>query len=87
MDDLALIDEIVRRAEEHQKQREKEFAISELENIKEEIEKCYYNDSSEVDGVIIFKEDVNNIFNKHVAELKGENNIEEKEESDVLSNS
>jgi len=45
---------------------------AEFEEIKEEIEKCYYNDSPEVDGVIIFKEDVNNIFSKRITELKGE---------------
>lgn len=48
-------------------------AISfELEKIKTEIEQCYYNNQPDVDGVIIFKDDVNNIFNKHIAELKGE---------------
>lgn len=37
MDDMELIDEIVKRAEEHQKQKEKEFAISELEKVRKKI--------------------------------------------------
>ena len=45
----------------------------ELEKIKAEVEQCYYNNQPNVDGVIIFKEDINNIFNKHISELKGEN--------------
>ena len=45
---------------------------AELEKIKAEVEQCYYNNQPNVDGVIIFKEDINNIFNKHISELKGE---------------
>lgn len=73
MNDIELIGEIVKRAEEHQKQKEKEFAIAELEKIKSEIEQCYYNDNN-VDGVIIFKRDIDDVFNERIAELKGEDN-------------
>ena len=37
IDDMKLIDEIVKRADEHQKQKEKNFAIAELEKVKKTI--------------------------------------------------
>ena len=37
MDDIELIDEIVKRAEEYQKQKEREFAIAEIKKLKEEV--------------------------------------------------
>ena len=78
--DSKLIDEIVKRAEEHQKQKEKEFAIFELEEVKEEIG-LYYSDcllsisDNDNDCKICNKNVFESILRKidnHVAELKGE---------------
>lgn len=84
MDDLALIDEIVRRADEHQKQKEREFAIAELEKIKSNIN-CKYLNNYKYSAVTVAY--ILNDLDNRIKELKGENNIKEKEESDVLSNS
>lgn len=66
MNDIELIDEIVKRAEEHQKQREKEFVIAELEKIKAEFKDREGNDFT----AFHFYEVIDN----HIKELKGENN-------------
>ena len=75
MNDIELIDEIVRRAEEHQSKKQKEFAIAELEKIKEKISKLtrYYTTES---GHINLVSDnaVYRIIDKEIAKLKGENN-------------
>ena len=78
MNDIELIDEIVKRAEEHQKQREIEFAIAELEKIKAEINKCRDDiitrhdntevDLSRLDGINLAVI----ILDNHIKELKGE---------------
>ena len=49
MNDIELIDEIVKRAEEHQKQREIKFALLQLKVLEAEVNKltykpCYYED-------------------------------------------
>lgn len=70
MNDIELIDEIVRRAEEHQKQKEKEFAIAEIKKLKEEIHDVIL-------ACFLDEEDIYAILNtvdKHISELKGENN-------------
>lgn len=41
-----------------------------LIKIKTEIEQCYYNDNNNVDGVIIFKRDIDDIFNEYITEMK-----------------
>ena len=48
----------------------KGYAVGVLIKIKSEIEKCYYNDSPEVDGVVVMKEDINSLFDKRISELK-----------------
>ena len=79
MNDLELIDEIVKRAEEHQKQREKEFAIAELEKIKAEIENEYplkmpTHSRAQGKSVGYGLHIALDIVNKRISELKGENN-------------
>ena len=70
MNDIELIDEIVRRADEHQKQKEKEFAIKELEKIKAEFESRYEYIS--VKGEFMVKAtDFSDYLYNHIAELKG----------------
>lgn len=72
MNDIELCQELMKRAEEYQKRKEREFAIAELEKIKAEIEedkKLYsYNEH-------IQKGHSNciDIVNSHISELKGEN--------------
>ena len=82
MNDIELIDEIVKRAEEHQKQREKEFAITELEKINAEIKEirmeeplmsrgfeCYgFKDKTPED----IKTEVIELLDERISELKGE---------------
>lgn len=68
MNDIELIDEIVKRAEEHQKQREKEFAIAEIKKLKEEIHDV-------ISACFLDKKDIHaiqNVFDEHIAKLKGE---------------
>lgn len=67
MNDLELIDEIVKRAEEHQKQREKDFAIEELKKIKYKFACTEWNNTG--DGMYAEK-----ILDNRIKELKGENN-------------
>ena len=75
MIDIELIDEIVKRAEEHQKQREKEFAITELEKIKAEAEELIELCDSDYEFEEIYGiNSVVNIINSRIIELKGENN-------------
>ena len=69
MDDLALIDEIVRRAEEHQKQREKEFAIAELEKLRSELHETA---EMHIDGDYLRDEWIDEYIDNHISELKGE---------------
>ena len=74
MNDIELIDEIVRRADEHQKQKERDFAISELEGIKAEflnLSFTGYADKPKLD-----RSKVLNILDNHISELKGDNNEE-----------
>mgnify|MGYP006908846140 CR=1 FL=1 len=78
MDDLALIDEIVRRADEYQKQKEIKFAIEELEKIKEEME-------ADISDYLTAPTEFNKGYDgclkryigfveKQISELNGENN-------------
>ena len=77
MDDIELIDEIVKRAEEHQKQKEREFAIAELEKIKSEIIACTQQEEGEVPACINYGIKLSTeIVEKHISELKGENKKE-----------
>ena len=72
MDDLELIDEIVRRADEHQRQKERKFAVDEIKKLKEEIHDvlltCFL-DEEDIYAIL-------NAIDKHIEELKGENNGE-----------
>ena len=67
MNDIELIDEIVRRADEHQKQKERDFAISELEEIKAEINKY---------ALHIRKDTVLEILDKHIIKADCDNDCE-----------
>lgn len=83
MNDIELIDEIVKRAEEYQKQKEKEFAVTELEKIKQMIlerqgltcdcncNRCGWFPCADVYVAKIVKRDIE-ILDKRIAELKGE---------------
>ena len=71
MNDIELIDEIVRRADEHQKQKEKEFAIAELELVKEKIT---MKSRPQWERLVVNLTDCEIIINDMIAELKGENN-------------
>ena len=65
MNDIELIDEIVKRAEEHQKQKEREFAITELEKVKEEMNNyCDYH--------AIYDWGLIDLIDEHISKLKGE---------------
>lgn len=71
MNDMELIDEIVRRADEHQKQKEKEFAISELEKLRSEL-----HETAEMhcDGDYYLRDEwIDEYVNNHISKLKGEN--------------
>lgn len=75
MNDIELIDEIVRRADEHQKQKEREFAAAELEKIKAEIIACTQQEEGEVPACINYGIKLSTeIVEKHISELKGQNN-------------
>ena len=78
MNDIELIDEIVKRADEHQKQKEREFAIFEFKELKAEIG-SYYSDcllslsDNDEDCKICNKnvfESILRKIDKHIAELK-----------------
>ena len=72
MNDIELIDEIVRRADEHQKQKEKEFAIAELEKVQAEIQEEIVNSR----GYVTYRNALfycYEIVDNHIKELKGEN--------------
>lgn len=71
MNDIELIDEIVKRADEHQKQKEKEFAIAELEIVKGKIT---MKSRPQWERLIVNLTDCEIIINDMIAELKGENN-------------
>lgn len=68
MNDIELIDEIVRRADEHQKQKEKEFAIAELEKIKTGV----HDIRLEIDCDMHTGDKVIQLIDKRISELKGE---------------
>lgn len=73
MNDIELCQELMKRAEEYQKRKAREFAIEELKKIKAEIMatgnwKSEYEISDR--GVIKAVEVIDN----HISELKGENN-------------
>ena len=67
MNDIELIGEIVKRAEEHQKQRERDFAISELVKIKEVLKKAKKRDGLDYKDIAILLQaeeecDLNEIY-------------------------
>lgn len=73
MNDLDLIDEIVKRAEEHQKLREKNFAIAEIKNIRAKLIEEYKNDQhmdNYTTGVI------HKIIDNQIEKLEGDKNNE-----------
>ena len=72
MNDIELIDEIVKRAEEHQKQKQKEFAIAELEKIKAEIDEEVV--ISKMGNEVVCWVDITNILDNYIKKLKGDNN-------------
>lgn len=71
MDDLALINEIVKRVDEHQKQKEKQFAIAELELVKGKIT---MKSRGQWGKLVVDLTDCEIIINDMISELKGENN-------------
>lgn len=76
MNDIELCQELMTRAEEYQKRKEREFAITELEKIKTEIKALY--EVEEINGCIykrigVYYVDVIEILDKELSELKGEN--------------
>lgn len=74
MNDIELVDEIVKRAEEHQKRKEREFAIEELEKIKEDIDHLMSYYTTEAGTKLKSQKGIFRLIDKHIAELKGENN-------------
>ena len=75
MNDIELCQELMKRAEEYQKRKEREFAIEELEKIKAEISTEFKKYGGEWEngynnGLKVVLTKVEN----HIAELKGENN-------------
>ena len=75
MNDIELCQELMKRAEEYQKRKAREFAIAELEKIKAEIEEID-NIVHEHGATYINKYGIVKVFNKHISELKGESNAE-----------
>lgn len=77
MNDIELIDEIVKRADEHQKQKEKEFAITELDRIKKKIKNdCILHEEwfVNIDDLEKCLCRIDTIVDKEISELKGDNN-------------
>lgn len=74
MNDIELIDELLKRADEEWNKQAKEFAIAELEKIKAEIKDLDlgFFDEDYRAGVARGIMEFNKILNKHIAELKGE---------------
>ena len=82
MNDIELIDELFKRADEQWNKEARKFAITELEGIKAEIG-LYYSDcllslsDNDEDCKICNKNVFESIFRKidrHISELKGDNN-------------
>ena len=67
MDDMELIDEIVKRAEEHQKQKERNFAIAQLEIVKGKIT---MKSRSQWERLVVNLSDCEIIINDIISELK-----------------
>lgn len=61
MNDIELIDELLKRADEEWNKEAREFAIAELEKIREELK----------DSVYLHRDFVFGVINKHISELKG----------------
>ena len=82
MNDIELIDELLKRADEEWNKQAREFAIAELESLKAEIG-IYYNDcllsisDNDEECKICNKnvfESILRKINNHISELKGETN-------------
>lgn len=73
MNDIELCQELMKRAEEYQKRKEREFAIEELEKLRPEI-----NDNPQVysDEYFVSVKFVNKVLDKHIAELDCINDCE-----------
>lgn len=76
MTDTELLNELEKRAEAYHDKVKKDFAIEELEKIKEEILKKVWRDAQ---GQIVTRDGFNhgiitstNIIDNHISELKGE---------------
>ncbi|MBO7733824.1 MAG: hypothetical protein J6S67_14775 [Methanobrevibacter sp.] len=78
MNDIELIDEIVRRADEHQKQKEKEFAIAEIKKLREEaqIQMIFRKNPDNNDRLEFSIDNMSfcDLIDKHISELKGKTN-------------
>lgn len=75
MNDIELCQELMTRAEEYQKRKEREFAIDELEKIKGKVIACFNQEDN------VFSSNFNlgiemaiSVIDKSIIELKGENN-------------
>lgn len=74
MNDIELIDELLKRADEEWNKQAKEFAIAELEKIKAEAEELITHCDSDYEFEEIYGiKLVVDIINRQIAELKGEN--------------
>ena len=73
MNDIELCQELMKRAEEYQKRKEREFAIAELEKIKEEIRTTYNHDNWDKISRLGQRDLDMAIIDNHISELKGEN--------------
>lgn len=75
MNDIELINELIKRADEEWEKEAREFAIAELEKIKAEIIACTQQEEGEVPACINYGIKLSTeIVEKHISELKGENN-------------
>ena len=72
MNDNELIDEIVKRAEEHQKQREIKFALVQLDVLKNSIDKIVYKNCFYEDGDCCQFYLAIDILNKQISKLREE---------------
>lgn len=70
MNDIELIDEIVKRADEHQKQKEVKFAIEQLKIV---LGKITMKSRPQWERLIVDLYDCEIIINDMISELKGEN--------------
>lgn len=71
MNDIELCQELMERAEEYQKQKEREFAIAELGKLKSKIELMDFDFGDYYDDTNTIIEMVSKVIDKSIAELKG----------------